>query len=691
MKTPIIDRGHNILSLNNTLLKKMDGEDASRLIEKGKELVSRLPTPSNDGGFSQGLLLGLVQSGKTSALTTSIALAADNGYRLFIVLTTDNNWLYEQTLQRLKSDLPRLYIESKTALRGIMPWASYASSNGQGLVIVVSKNALKLNELLKGLDELSDSYMNGKLPNALVIDDEADQASLDTQMSKRAKKPEVQPGRINELITRLRGKFPSCTYLQVTATPQALFLQDSGNDYRPEFTILIEPGKGYIGGNTFFSLQWGRAEELIRYIQQAEIDNLLNASSLSLPQSLRMALATFFVGATMKCLLQKKSESNSGENLKFSFLCHISQKIEHHENAFRAISSYQQELLDSIIHNNNPKQIKVREEFQEAYNDLIKTLSPSKNTELPDFSDVFKEFSQFIQGTEIQVLNSRRDSDYPQYTRRYNIFIGGTKLSRGVTIENLIVTYYGRQAKTSNMDTVLQHARMYGYREQYLDITRLFVTRQIENRFRLINESEQGLRQIIENYPNEKYRVIKSGQGLSATRRNVLNPNTRGYFAAESQPFPNNPIYRKTEGIEAFTSQIDKELSQFTSEGKIQISLETAIKLIRMTKSAKEGNGLWEEERIVAALETLKEQPEYGNLAYLIIKRNRDVGRNQSTGTIRSLYSSEDIDKRADLPTLYMFRLNGKAAKGWDDSPFWVPVLKFPSGSYAIEFNTGDD
>src|ERR1700752_252058 len=472
MKGPLIDRGGNITYLQQNLLTKMDSEDASRLVDRAKELVEQLPDVDEEGKNRIGLLLGLIQSGKTSALTTSIALAADNKYKMFIVLTTDNNWLYDQTLGRLKNDLQKLQIESKTTLDGTLFWPPALSANGAGLVLIVSKNATKLRSLLKALEQLR-NQLGGKLPNALIIDDEADQASLDTKTSKRAKNPTIQPGPINELITAVRTKFQSSTYLQVTATPQALFLQDSGTLYRPEFTILVEPGKGYIGGNNFFSIEWGQAEELIRNIPQVELDIMMTSNDTYTPPSLKEALAPFFVGATIKCLL------DTNEQLKFSFMCHISQKKSDHEKAYNAIMAYRQYLLDNLIADGTQRDV-LETEFRTAYDDVVTTL---KNSQTPSFQEVFYSFSEFINGMEIQVLNSDKDETAPKYDRRYNIYIGGTKLSRGLTIDNLIMTYYGRQAKTTNMDTVLQHARMYGYREPHLDVTRLFVTPTIEARF----------------------------------------------------------------------------------------------------------------------------------------------------------------------------------------------------------------
>ena len=240
------------------------------------------------------------------------------------------------------------------------------------------------------------------------------------------------------------------------------------------------------------------------------------------------------------------------------------------------------------------------------------------------------------------------------------------------------------------MDTVLQHARMYGYREKHLDVTRLFLTQDIQRRFSQINESEQALRKIIETHPNEKYRVIRIGKGLNPSRRNVLNPNNKGYFGAGSATFPYKPIYLRSE-IEQTTKQIDvllDKLSPRNTEAGIPVSVDQIIDLIKMTKSEPNGGGLWEERRVLTALETLRSDPIFGNKAYLVVSRNRNTSRN-SSGTVRAVLSGGEETKFAVLshPTLFMFKQDGKKAKGWDDCQFWMPILRFPDGQFALEFN----
>ena len=197
--------------------------------------------------------------------------------------------------------------------------AGTLKSETNELLIVATKNGTVLGKLSDALGILA-TMCGGQLPPALIVDDEADQASLDTKTSKRATDPSVEPGRVNSLIQQIRARFPiNHTYLQVTATPQALFLQDTKNLFRPQFTILIEPGKGYIGGNTFFSLLEGRTQELIRPVDQRQINAMLapnaviNRDSLSLiPDSLKSSMCTFFIGATIKYLQSVISISRGG-------------------------------------------------------------------------------------------------------------------------------------------------------------------------------------------------------------------------------------------------------------------------------------------------------------------------------------------------------------------------------------------
>jgi hypothetical protein len=400
-------------------------------------------------------------------------------------------------------------------------------------VLVATKNAAvltKLSDLLNGLQD----RIGGRLPPALIIDDEADQASLDTKTSQRARNPDLDPGRINAMITDLRARFLVPTYLQVTATPQALFLQDIHHPYRPEFTILIEPHSG-------------QGDHLIRSIPQDDLDKLLTGPGQyvpenvgQIPSSLQAAISIFYVGSTIQYLSQRAA--GKVPELAYSFLCHISQRKLDHDKACGAIIAFCSYLRNGLSSSASPAiRSEVEDALLSAYNDL-KTTRPGHIRSV-SFNDALVELRQYIVGTTVQIINSDKPQDQPQYSRRYNLLVGGTKLSRGVTIKNLLVTYYGREAKRTNMDTMLQHARMYGYRQADLDFIRLFVTPEIRERFRLISESEQGLRDVVEKYPGEEYRGIYIGKNLNPTRHNVLNANNIGAYGGGHSYFPQRPLF----------------------------------------------------------------------------------------------------------------------------------------------------
>lgn len=689
MKTLITD-GRNLTGLrNNMVARGMAETDVRNLADCAALVIEHLPYHRLTDSNEQGLLLGLVQSGKTGALTTVIALAADNSYQLFIVLTSDNTWLYNQTVERLQSDLPGVQIESKDA------WESNFSlmvdtlrSSQESLILVATKNYRVLAKLISTLERLRHE-LGGDIPGTLIIDDEADQASLDTMVRRRVRNPNLEPGRINASITQMRQLLTLHTYLQVTATPQALFLQDRDGLYRPEFTVLVEPGQGYTGGDTFFALASNPNESRIRYIDQHELDNLLrnpipsNGDIHAVPRSLRLALAIFYLGATIKGL--QNASSSSSEEVTYSLLCHISQKKQEHEKASAAISIYVQYLKDGLRDSADAgHRAAVKSELITAYNDLVSTAPTNQN--LPTLDETIEHLRHYIAGTSIQVLNSDRQGQ-PNYARRYNILVGGTKLARGVTIKNLLVTYYGRYTRKANMDTMLQHARMYGYRQPDLDVIRLFFTSEIEDRFQLINDSESALRSVIREHPTEEYRGILIGDSVAATRANVLNPLNMGSYAAGTAYFPRRPEYLRS----SLGNRVD-EVNRITDElypqgttGAVRITIDMALSLLNLIKSRPK-SGLWDDRKIRMALNTLQRDTQYQNQAYLVV--HRDVTRNpkaQENHKIDAILGSgHAVAAKFGYPTLFLYRVIGQ---NWDDINFWVPNLRFPEGTYALIFN----
>src|SRR6266550_4263299 len=234
------------------LLKKQIGndEEVTEIKETAEKVVGKWVNPLSGGKEeTNGLVYGLVQSGKTGVLTVTGAMGADEGYRTIIVLTSDNDPLYEQTLGRVQEAFPGIDIIGKQDFKD--GDAFLQRIKGGTCAIVTTKNS----GLLKTLIE---NFRKGGVRGltCLIIDDEADQASLNT----RTGRADGTRSAINDRLVELRTFFEKNTYLQVTATPQALFLQIPGHDFRPKFTVLSHPGAGYVGGEEFF----GEDSHLVR-------------------------------------------------------------------------------------------------------------------------------------------------------------------------------------------------------------------------------------------------------------------------------------------------------------------------------------------------------------------------------------------------------------------------------------------
>ena len=234
------------------LLKKQIGndEEVQDISETAKDVVGRWVNPLTGGKEeTNGLVYGLVQSGKTGVLTVTGAMGADEGYRTLIILTSDNDPLYDQTLGRIQEAFPGIDIIGKNDFRDHE--AFLQRIKGGTCAIVTTKNSNRLKTLIE-------NFTLGRVKGltCLIIDDEADQASLNTL----ARRNDGRRSPINDRIIELRTFFDKNTYLQVTATPQALFLQSPGHSFRPKFTVLSHPGRDYVGGEDFF----GENSNLVR-------------------------------------------------------------------------------------------------------------------------------------------------------------------------------------------------------------------------------------------------------------------------------------------------------------------------------------------------------------------------------------------------------------------------------------------
>ena len=490
----------------NLLQMQIGNEEEVKDISKtADEVACKWINPLSGGKEeTNGLIYGLVQSGKTGVLTVTGAMGADEGYRTILILTSDNDPLYEQTLGRVREAFPGIDIIGKKEFKEAE--AFLQRIKGGTCAIVTTKNSGRLNTLIENFKRAKVRGLT-----CLIIDDEADQASLNT----RARRGDGTRSAINEKIAELRGFFEKNTYLQVTATPQALFLQTPGHDFRPKFTVLSHPGSGYVGGEDFF----GDQSNLVCEFDLEDIAVLAPGPqptpTLEIPRSLIRALDTFMIGATFK----RKNEADQN----CAFLCHVSTRTDDHRHIVDLLRRYKTDLAAGVKKKNDS----VIRRLKAAYDDLALTHEGLKDS---GFDDLVEAIGFFSPGITVKLVNGETDEDVAVKSP-YNLFVGGNKLGRGVTIKNLLVSYYGRHPRKPQADTVLQHARMYGYRRKDIGLLRLFLPQELHVVFRAINKMERGLRELVARRPTEEFRGVYVESGLSPTRKNILAPGSIGVYS----------------------------------------------------------------------------------------------------------------------------------------------------------------
>lgn len=654
----VISDGPNTTEVLRVLSVEIkSAESLEKIRDRATEVIERSVDPiAGEQESRDGLVYGLIQSGKTSVITVATAMAADNGFDCIVVLTSDIDLLYDQTLERLTQALRRLSVLGKKDWKDPARFERHLRT--KPVVIVCSKNGSKLKGLLEAF-----KAARARGLSLLLIDDEADQASLNTYTSKGT----GQISRINEVISEFRSYFRVNTYLQVTATPQALFLQDPEHKYRPNFTVLTEPGPDYVGGESFFG---DYSDRFLREVDLHEVDGLKTshqpAPSGTIPSGLRKALLTFFVGAAIKVL----ERPNDG----FACLVHVSIANKDHDHMVHLIDKFKESIID-VFHAGESKKLEnLRAEIRTAYDDIQKT-----QVEVPDFEVVVDTIKNYINGANIKLVNAKSDQEI-KLDSVFNIFVGGNKLGRGVTIKNLLVSYYGRNPKKPNSDTVLQHARMYGYRKKDVGVTRLFLPSRLADHYKLIHQMENSLRDLVLRRPDGKFEGLFVSQPMAATRKNVLDPNRLGmYVAGESY----NPIFPlRDKSIKTNTEVIDEKLAKIKDEEAAEIKIADAIQILELcVPDPTKPNQLWNIKSLTGALETIRNR--FGDKVYVVIKRGMQAkaDRRETQGIITG--KGEADLAPLDAPTLFLHRQD-KAGQMEDA---WWPQLRFPDGNYALAFS----
>ena len=485
----------------------LDDHNRQDVMQTSVGILSQSLNPNAGTGSRTGLVVGYVQSGKTLSFTTVAALANDNGFGIIVVIAGMTNELSRQSHTRLLRDLGVEEPFSRWAeffepdlddvgrIRDVLAEArddELPAGERRTVLITLKKNHVHLRNLIDVFTELGEA---AHVP-ALVIDDEADQASLNNL---------VRSGDLSSTYRRLRelrDVLPLHTFLQYTATPQAPILINLIDELSPDFSIVLDPGPDYVGGRDFFSDQGPHIAD----IPPAEIPSAENAV-LEPPHSLLRALRLFFVGVASGEIRRDGRPRNR------SMMVHPARETDSHVRYHAWVQAVRNLWMETLsLPEDDPDRQHLLTEFQDAHTDISHSVN-----DLEAFDDIAGRLLRAIRRTDVRLVNSLAEADRDIHWRRnYSwILVGGQVLDRGFTVEGLTVTYMPRGRGVGNADTIQQRARFLGYKRQYLGYCRVFLEPSVARLYRAYVRHEEDMR-------NRLVAHIESGRPLSEFRRVFL-------------------------------------------------------------------------------------------------------------------------------------------------------------------------
>lgn len=528
-------------------------ENVVRAIDRATDrILGAMESPAGSDGFrTQGLVVGHVQSGKTANYSALIGKAADCGYRLVIVLTGIHNSLRQQTQRRLTAELVGLDDGVRVGV-GPPPagrqWQTFTSSGLNGdfnpgnasptalvgtnpVLIVAKKWVSVLRAMNEWFDRAPTDVLRG-LP-VLIIDDEADQASPNTGGDRPAdveegadQLDETAPSTTNAFIRRLVGRFDRTAYVAYTATPFANVLIDheaidrvAGEDLYPRsFIVDLPRPPGYYGAERIFGLSDDDIGErdvdaigmdVIRRVPDEDVPILVPARRAevegfepALPDSLTEAIDAFVLAGAAR--IQRGADDESA-----SMLVHTSYRT--------PIQARLTELVDQRIERDRDEWRYVRERgierrlrdlWDRDFRPVVRAEHIGRDVSFETLNDSVGRFYEQLQVRQIN-SGSLDELDYEREPDIKVIVVGGNRLSRGLTLEGLLVSYYVRPAR--NYDTLLQMGRWFGFRDGYADLTRIYTTEQLERWFQDLATVELEVRGDIRRYEAEGLTPIEFG------------------------------------------------------------------------------------------------------------------------------------------------------------------------------------
>ncbi|WP_201522925.1 Z1 domain-containing protein [Aliarcobacter butzleri] len=546
------------------------------------KILDRLWDPSKNSESDQwdrrGMVVGNVQSGKTANFTGLICKATDAGFKVIIILAGMHDSLRIQTQKRLdeeflgyKSDsseeskkiigvgnisLDIDWVDTITTQSNSGDFGKRVSDNfnrhmsSNPILLVVKKNVYVLKNIIKWLTNTAQLVnSNGKRYHSgyplLLIDDEADNASVDTsEMSfNEDGTPDKNhdPKAINKSIRKILKIFNQSAYVAYTATPQAnIYIHDKaktineGPDLYPRhFIINLEASSEYFGPRTIFGDENQEGLDLVRVNKTRDYKDWIPDGHKSyhkidlekeIPNSLKNAIHSFILATSARIERGQINKHNS-------MLIHVTRYKDIQGKVKEQVNTYVKKyLLENINNENSPSKISIINTLKELWEKDFYETSKKINDpecEILSWDQIKQNLYSVIRLIEIKEINGTAkdvlDYDNNKEKGLITIAIGGDKLSRGLTLEGLTISYYLRSTKM--YDTLMQMGRWFGYRPGYYDLCRLYTSPELHENYIHITKADLEMREqfkymeIIGSTPGEFGLKVRSHESLLVTSK----------------------------------------------------------------------------------------------------------------------------------------------------------------------------
>ncbi|MCT1515628.1 Z1 domain-containing protein [Dietzia cercidiphylli] len=497
-------------------------------------ILAEIGAPAIPGRELRGLVLGFVQSGKTTNFMSVIAKAADRGYRFFIVLSGITENLRSQTQERVDEMLVNdnkqfLPLTSREAdFEAPDHLGKIVSSSDMRLIAVVKKNPHRLRRLVQWLRS---AQKDADAFPILIIDDEADQASIDVGQGRRS--------RINSLIRQIL-EHERAGYVAYTATPFANVLidpEDSNDLYPKDFIVDLPKPDNYFGSAELFGRNLLETDEsrpadgldVIRRIPDEDVSSvrqppgkgMVNGWDPGVPGSLLTAIR-WFVLATAARRIRGVGNKHS------TMLIHTSMLSRAHEKVAEVVREKIEFEWDRAA------TTEWRSELRHLWESESVLIDPSEYANVSvGFDELEGELEAVLDELKV-VVDNYRSMDRLHYgaERQIAIVIGGNTLSRGLTLEGLVVSFFVRSSST--YDSLLQMGRWFGYRRGYEDLQRIWMTDELAEFFVDLATVEEEFRQYVKQYEFET---------TPAKVRPMIRTHPTLLVAARNKTRSSRPVY----------------------------------------------------------------------------------------------------------------------------------------------------